>query len=58
MDVIKDALKQEVLDLFNNDGNEPLLFDEIEETLRKKNIEFDSEVLSDVIKELLDDYIL
>ena len=58
MDVIKDALKQEVLDLFNNDGNGPLLFDEIEETLRKKNIEFDSEVLSDVIKELLDDYVL
>lgn len=58
MDVIKDALKQEVLDLFNNDGNGPLLFDEIEEALRKKNIEFDSEVLSDVVKELLDDYVL
>lgn len=58
MDVIKDALRQDVLDLFIVDGNGPLLIDEIQEALRKKNIDFDPEVLGDVMKELLDDYVL
>ena len=58
MDVIKDALRQDVLDLFTVDGNGPLLIDEIQEALRKKSIDFDPEVLGDVVKELLDDYVL
>jgi len=54
----KESLKNELLSLYTLEGYGPLLIDEIQTILKNKNIDFDEDMLGDVVKECMDDYIL